>query len=258
MNFLINNLSSGLITPAIILAVLAYFIRLFGMIIVDLAPVSDDKKWRAEFAGLMFFINFIVYPGLVGVLLAYWSRGWLFFRSDLVNLILLLGVFVYFALKLTFSLPKHFGTPIELSVNKSIEGSFEEEFRKFLKGFIGWFQVPSGLIIMQVAVGILLFSAAHEYLKGNVVLLLFFLIFSFLSFICIAANYSIKTNKLIKNVDIYFLNNIEPMLNCTVAKINNDNIKLIKDRKLIFLNKNEVLRIVMNPNLPDSGSSDKA
>lgn len=65
-------------------------------------------------------------------------------------------------------------------------------------------------------------------------------------FVWSAVQYSLNKVKDISPVDVYFLNgNTEPLQGVHVLKINDDNIRIRSEDKIIILNKDQVLKIEM-------------
>ncbi len=46
------------------IAVITFFVKIFGKIIVDYMPYCDDRKYAVEITGISFFLMKVVYPSL--------------------------------------------------------------------------------------------------------------------------------------------------------------------------------------------------
>ena len=234
MEYNFNGLA-WLLTPTIIVAALAYLIRLFGKIISDQKPFSDDRNWEIELAGLFFFLNFIVAPGVVGYAAAYYlgsfgAGHWIHFlvASFLGGWILVATIYL---------LQKIYQVKFpEASLFK--QAKKDPTLQKLLEAMVGLNLITPqwALSIIFVYVGVL------EYQSGSVPWMIYIGATLLFNFIFMASNHGLRAN-LPPKVDVYLIGNPEPMKDLTLLKINEDNVRLRDNDKVIILNKSQVLKI---------------
>jgi MFS family permease len=226
---------SGLLTPAVIIAALAYLVHLFGKIISDQKPFSDDRDWEIEFSGLFFFLNYIVAPGVVGYVAARYigplgAGHWIHFL-----LVSFLGGWIL--ITTLFLLEKIYQIKLpDASLFKKAKK--DPLLQKFLEAMVGLnlLTPPWLLSIVFIYVGVL------EYQSGNILWFIFIGATLLFNFMFMASNNTLRTNRPPK-VDISLISNMEPMRDLILLKINNDNIRLRDGGKIIILNKAQVLKI---------------
>jgi hypothetical protein len=60
-----------LIPPSILVAFLIFIIKIFGKIISDFNPYTDDRKYMSELEGFLFLLTHIIYPSFFAALTYY-------------------------------------------------------------------------------------------------------------------------------------------------------------------------------------------
>lgn len=227
-----------IVPPAIVLSVLAYFVKFFGKIIEDQNPFSDDRNWSVEISGVFFMLNLII-SGLIGVFVATNCRwgvdNWWIHLITLLIISSLGGALymnnTYLASEL-FSIGK-----------KNID-----KLEKKSLGVTKFFSDVGNYIGVGILPIILFFFGTLEYLSKNIYFIIFYFCNIFFIFILLALNFSLKKilRQGITPVNVYFTDNQrDPLINVNILKMNPDNIRIREGDRVIFLNKNEVLKTEM-------------
>lgn len=211
---------TALIPPAIIGAIIVFCIKFFGKVVSDQRPFADDRDWQRELDGISFFARNILSP-IVGVFILQ-SKGYnpfLFNRYDLSLILLAIAVSVtqVFVIKRAHAFLKN----IKLD---------EDKITAYLK--------KSFLMLVSLGILILLFYLfAKEmyfyFIAGSVYFVLHLISF--------AVYESLNTTNIVVS-DIYF-NDKTKMSKCRVMKINDDNVRVIKDDEIVILNKSMISKI---------------
>jgi MFS family permease len=226
----------GLVTPAIIIAALAYLVRLFGKIASDQKAFSDDRDWEIELSGLFFFLNFIVAPGVIGYAAAHYlgsfgAGHWIhfFIVSILGGWILVTTLFLF-------------------------EKIYQVKFPNV--GFFKQMKDPTFRKLVEIGVGlnmmtpqwilsiIFIYVGTLEYQSGSILWFVFIGSTILFNFIFMAANGPLKGVKLSK-VDVYLTGDQGVMRDLTLLKMNDNNVRLRDNDKVIILNRAQVLKVEM-------------
>lgn len=234
MNYLEGLNLQNFITPAIIIAIIAYFIKFFGRIISDQKPFSDDRGWEIELNGFYFVLN-LFFIGSFGIALSFLFP--IKINSNIGHFIILILVLILGTIPLLTGLAM-------MKKNYKISSSK-------LDRLLDNFKLNNKAIIILSAISSLIITPALFYLIAleliNFNVLWFTIISSekILILILLALNYSLSKYKPMM-ADIYFTNGNEPLINMEILKINSDNIRLRKDNKIIILSKHLVSKIESN------------
>ncbi len=231
---------SNLITPAILLAVLGYLIRLFGRIITDAEAFVDDYKWHVELSGLMFAINYIAFPGLVAVLLLYFNPIKLIF-SFWVGLVMLTLVTGMLYVNGSMSGKTFYKLP-ELKSGAESKNN-DDSFQLFFEKFLSWLNKPFsnyGLFLISIVLMLILCAQAGS---TSTIKLAILILYNFIAYIFICVLYSLNKSKQLSQANIYFISGVEPVRDCLLLKINNDNLRVRVGDQLFIINKNQVLKV---------------
>lgn len=229
-----------LIPPALILGVFAYLVRFFGKAITDQKPFADNRDWDIELSGIHFFLNLILFPGVLGVLAAthigplgtgHWWRfiivivcaGWLWSVSGLY------GKKVYDIKTPTIHL---FAFAKEAEKNAEEFESFVLKASRFL---------PLWLFSIIFA-----YAFTLEYQSGSLGWMLMIGIEIFIGLLFMAIISSLMAARLPK-IDIFFNDGTDPVKNVTLLKINNDNVRIKENGQASLLNRDQIKRIDFLP-----------
>lgn len=233
-----NTYLTGLITPAIVISVIAYLSHFFGKIINDQSPFSDNESWAIELRGVLFTLD-IALLGIWGVYLANLSSwGYPHWWIHIITLIVISMMAGALFLSNIYLAAKFF------NADKNNIKLLEEK----TQGFIEIFAMSDKYINSGIFSLILFYFGTLEYLSKNIYFIIFYFPIIFYVFILLAHNFSLK--KSIKGkivlVDIYFKDaNKEMIKGAVILKYNEDNIRVRLEDKIIILNKNEVFKIEM-------------
>ena len=223
----------SLIPPAVALALLAYFIRLFGKIIADQKPFSDDREWEIELGGIMFMI--MLAQGIVGAAAAIYGPLLLSYRwmhsVDFAIVAVLLGLTFWAnaALSQRFFL---------------IDGGTLQKNNELFSFF---YKLGKHAPISLVPV-VLFYAGTVEYLSGSVVWIVLIWALILYTLIVLALIYSLR--RMMKQervgVDIHFVDRSrKPLKNVIILKVNDDNIRLRHGDTVMIINKDQVLKLEM-------------
>ena len=224
----------NLITPAIFIGVLAYLTRFFGKIITDQNPFADSREWEVELAGTNFMINLTI--GVAGIATAlYWIPWqvdrWWEHLIVLASLSVVSGIFL-------------FG-------NSALSGEFfklgQEKVSKLtgdMRVFHDIFLKIGKYIPFTIPPIILFYIATIEYQSGNILWIIVIWSIIFFTLIQMAFNFSLRKFKRRTGVDVYFIDNSEPLKDVTILKVNSDNIRIrTNDYHILIVNKSLVAKI---------------
>lgn len=242
---------ASLITPAIAVGVLAYFTRLFGRVVSDQKPFSDNRDWEIELSGVMFMISLT--PGVLGIALAsqgiYMASGWMHILNLLlVSFILTLALFANTALGQEF-----------FRLNLVSEALHETSKEIYNFAYLLGKHVP----LWAVAIP-LFYAGAVEYLLGSIIWMILIVPLILYALISLASIYSMRNMMRRERVDVtvHFVNERRgPLTSAMILKVNEDNIRLRHENSVLIINKNEILKIeipVPANHLPDRNDQGKS
>ena len=222
---------SILLPPAIIISILAFFVHLFGKVATDHAPYADDRKWKREISGVLFILSYIVTP-VVGIIFGYIlfiefiSFNFIQFLWDLFLQSVLFAIVVINIVSFRMIEKK---TPDFIYKNKSATGDKNYHLQK------SRFYLFSICIMLFI----IMLNNWGEYLY-----MLLAVMYLFIHLLGFAIYLSLKDEN-ISIADIYFINGSgeQPIKECRILKVNNDNIRIIKDGIAMVINKSQILRI---------------
>lgn len=242
MNILDWQKIIDLIPFAVIISIIVFLVRFFGKVISDQVPFADNRTWHEDLSGISFFSHQILSPVIL-ILIAY-SRGcrfWLFPKEDW--LLLVVGFLAFISLNIVLKKTLSF-----LKDNDFDEGNLFSCLTNFFsyndekKGngdkmiFYKYLVFPIISLCMMVIALFLYFWGQYYHLVG-VLLYLFLHLTAF-------ALLSSLIRRNIMLADIRFINKSQNTIkNCRVLKVNDDNVKIYKDKKVIILNKVLILSI---------------
>jgi hypothetical protein len=227
---------AGFITPAISLAVLAYLTNFFGQIIADQYAFTDDRKWHIQIAGSWFMLNIIV-GGTLGVWLANTlpiGRGhWWLHLVTFIVFSLIGSALIFFNARTS---NKIFN--IKTEQFKKIDGKYSglASFYASMGKYI-----PVGILPIAV-----FYFDTLEFYSQNIYWIILFFSFGLMMFAWSALGSSFKQVEDTAPVTIYFVDKTrDPVTPARILKVNEDNIRLRVENKIVILNKGEVLKIEM-------------
>jgi len=229
-----------LIQPAILLSAIVFLIHFFGKIISDQKPFSDNRRWEIELSGVMFFANFIVLYGIIGASLA--------IKWNIVNS---MGHWVSLFIVLFISGFIQFSTLYLTEQNYKIQMPLLEKIRSNNKILNQEVKIPymkkksTNRIVLGFSSLIFMYILISEYFIGDPLWFSIFAIEIFVSYLILAINYSLINIQPII-VDVYVAGQSEPVKQALLLKVNDDNLRLRQDDKIIILNKNKVDKIEMS------------
>lgn len=231
------------IPAAVIISIIVFLVRFFGKVIADQVPFADDRKWLEEIGGVKFFTGYILSP-LLWVFLWY-SRGWrfwLFPKEDFwIFIISLVSIIIATVVKTKSS---------DFFINNDFDDGNLGLFIKKLAGFKDKLKLNKGdwMILLKfiflsantlfIAVLMFYFYEWHSYYHILVAIIYFFnhlILFAFLT----SLN---KRNILIANIE-FIDRKRKPFNNCRIIKVNNDNAKVIYNKKGFIINKSLISTI---------------
>ncbi len=236
----------NIVTPAIVLTVLAFLAKFFGKIITDQKPFADERGWDIELNGFNFMLG-LIFNGSIGVALALawpWiSISW-FSHAVILFFVFFIGGSLLFAdIKMG---NKIYDIPHPDAENK--EREFLAKYPKIAnyyndtKSSFEWLIKIGTLAPVWLIQIIIPYLVAQEYFKQNVFWFIVILSQAFLAIIFLALKYSLQKTKLQK-ADIYFANSQTPLTGATLLKVNDDNIRVRINDKIMILNKSQVEKI---------------
>lgn len=239
----LNNITNPEIFATLILPLSAFLIIFFGKIITDATPFADDRKLLREIEGIIFFLLHVVSPAigvaflllicsdLYNIVLAFNNHN-LFqylsqFCTDIFMQLVLMAVIILVILSFWF---------INKEVNDFVyknKAITESKYYFLQKDFLSFLTLSLMLLI-----ALLYYREEYVYIAPITV-------FLFLHLLGVAIFSSLKSQN-IGMVDIYFTEESrkESMMECRLLKINEDNIKIVKDGACILINKAQVFKIV--------------
>ena len=222
---------STLLPPAVIISISAFLIYLFGKVTTDHAPFADDRKWKREISGVLFILCHIITP-VAGIFFVYKLSIALincnifqFFGNLFLQFILLIIVIIIVS---SFTL-------IEKRTNDFIykgKAITDDKYYFLQKSFFSFFTIS----IMSL---IILLNNWGEYLYAMLAVM-----YLFIHLLGLAIFLSLK-NENISIADIYFIDSSkkQSIKECRVLKVNDDNVKIIKNNTAMIINKSQILRI---------------
>ena len=222
---------SILLPPAIIISILAFFVHLFGKVATDHAPHADDRKWKREISGVLFILLYIVTP-VAGILFGYKifieiiSFNFIqFFWDIILQFVLLVIVFIII---LNFRMIEK-KTHDFIYKNKSATGDKNYHLQKSRFYFFS----------ICIMLFIIMLNNWGEYLY-----MLLAVMYSFIHLLGFAIYLSLKDEN-ISIADIYFINGSgeQPIKECRILKINDNNVRIIKDGIAMVINTSQILKI---------------
>jgi hypothetical protein len=236
------NLTS-LITPAIAISIIAYLTHFFGKIIEDQNPFADNRKWAIEISGIFFMVNIV--SGIVGIYVA--INGFWFIPSyfgvgqSWLHLVTVFTLSFFVCVLLVNNM--YLGSKL-FNINKKTIENLEKNTFGITKELsnIGKYVGIGTLPI------VLFYFATLEYLSGNIYWIIIYFSNIFLTFILLALNFSLKKFTKGDNItlaSIYFIGKKKPLTNVRILKVNEDNVRIRVEDKIIILNKTEVSKIEM-------------
>jgi hypothetical protein len=223
-----SNILLELIPPAIIISFAVFLIKFFGRALSDQAPFADDRKWKEELEGTTFFLFYVLSP-LSGALLLI-GRGFNPLNMNHYDILfIILGV-------------------VSIFIAKSIK---KDVFNFFAKAEVvrkdSHINIKQGINTISLFIFLLIIyyynNQAYFYIIPTS-------IFLFINLIYLAIFLSIKKENILIG-DIFFLNKKKSIKNCRIIKVNNDNIRLLKDNKIIIINKGLIERMEIKCNKKD-------
>lgn len=225
-----------LITPAVAVAVLAYLTNFFGKVITDQQPFTDDRKWHVQVAGSVFMLNIII-SGTLGIWLANTftygvGHWWLHLTTFLVFGVLGSSLLFY-----------------NMKISNDIYNFRKESYKKLddtLGGLVSFYAsigkyIPVGVLPIAV-----FYFATLEFYSQNLYWIIVTATLGFTMLIWSAFGYSLRKIEEIAPVTIYFSDQTtDPITPARILKVNEDNIRLRVDNKIVILSKDDVLKIEM-------------
>lgn len=225
------------IAPAFILSIVVYLVRFFGKIIADQKPFSDNRNWEIEISGINFFLGLILLPSILGVFAAlswgelgsgHWTRyiivsicgSWLWFTMNLL---------VESVYKIKAPVIRTFFTLSTLG-----EGNFE----KFSKNTLRF----NNYIPLLIFPTIFAYILTLEYRAGNLWWVVIMGVQVFVGLIFAALNYSLRRLQL-PQINIFFVNNTDPVKNVILLKINDDNVRIKNGEQVTIINRDQIKKI---------------
>ena len=230
----------NLIPPAVLLGVVAYLVRFFGRAITDQRPFADDRNWDIEISGIYFFLSFILFSGILGVLGAlrfgtlytdHWAR-FVIIGICITWLWLLGGLYAkkVYGIKFLWLQSFFIGDPDK-------EGKAEKLGESILK--------ISRYIPLWIFSVIFIYILTLEYQSNSIGWMLFNGVEIFIGFIFMALIYSLLPLRL-PQVDIFF-NDGTAMQNVTLLKMNSDNIRIKDGDQVVVINRDQVKKVEFFP-----------
>lgn len=238
-----------LLPPAFLLAAIAYLVRFFGKVITDQKPFSDERNWEIEISGIKFFINLVLFYGILGSIMALhcgnfglgpWSMfiitsicvGWLWFIG---------GLLVERVYKIKFPFLRLF-----VMGSKNMQED-SEKLKEYILRVSRFIPLSFFSIIFSYALTI-------SYQTNNPGWIAIIAINIFLGFFFMALVYSLYDLRL-PQVDISFTDGKDTIYDSTLLKVNDTNIRLKKDGQVIIVNWSQVKKIDYFPAKNDSDLS---
>ena len=225
-----------LLPPALLVSAAAYLTHFFGKVIADQQPFVDDRKWHIELAGVYFFVNQVVFPGILGIAAAlHWGslgtgHKWHLFIVSVIGAFLL---FTNTILGDRLYQKKSALTKIFVRMAED-----EKSWENFTTVFINL----SALVFPWILSIILVYVMTLEYQMGNVWWFAAMAVEVFLAYLFLALNYSLRITKLPK-VDLYVVSSKKPLRGLMLLKLNADNVRLRDKDKVILLERSQVAKI---------------
>lgn len=239
-----------LIPPAILFAILWYFIKLFGKMIDDFSAYSDNRKYSAELNGITYFTVIIAFPVLLLIITIYLMMTYDFVKSVPKWLITWVPpIFSY----IIYSI---YSTKIRLASIKFFDRDREKQLLDFVIEFLNfiipnWGSMSEKFIFSPVKfdkiwVYFLFLGVYLSYLSQNIFSMSITFLFTFILLLLIPSNYAMKKFGLLE-ANIIMKNKKDNILNCKIIRVNDDSIRLKKDSKIYILNRSDVLKIEIIP-----------
>lgn len=246
-----------LITPAVLISVFVFLVKFFGKVQADEVPFADDRGWHEEVSGIMFIYKYCVANFFSLILIAVFvgCRPWL------NN-----GFWMWTSGIILFYIPFHlvcrastylFKMDIFAKIandEKLISGLKKAKYPdiEFFTNTFLWFQKKySGKISeteLSVVAAFSLFFSLVIFFSGNIVyaVLIGFVLFIIFFFIAVTDSL-LKVKKIVADI---VLKNGEILEDCTVLKINKDNIKYKYQEQFYILNKDSFLKLKIIKEVP--------
>lgn len=225
-----------LLPPALLVSAAVYLTHFFGKVIADQQPFADDRKWQIEIGGIYFFVNQVVFPGILAVAAAlHWgdlgTGHW--WRLIIVSLI---GGFLLFTNTLladkryqrTSTLGKIFGRTSEE----------KEVWEKCTTVFIKL----SALALPWLLSIVLIYVMTLEYRADNAWWFAAMAVEVFLAYLFLALNYSLRNTSL-PRVDVHLVDSKKPLQDLILLKVNSDNIRFRDKEKIILMERSRIAKI---------------
>ena len=255
-----------ILSPAILLGVLAYLTNFFGKAISDQKAFSDDRGWEIQLQGVFFFVLTIVPSGFAGFLVStnLGTLGMSFsFRAFLIFIVVVWVTLVsqYFSQKL-YGLP-----PV---VKPEQKAAFKQKLRDTLKKqghseeiaddvesvFARIWQTIELLItnrkvytltvatfFMWMLIAEIQYYIAQEFSTVELARLIILASLVFMGFFTLAYNKSLRMFKKLLVVDIYPVGG-EPFREVSLLKVNDTNVRfLVGGEKLVIMSLDRIERI---------------
>ena len=256
-----------ILSPAIILGVLAYLTNFFGKAISDQKPFADDRSWEIQLQGVFFFVLTIIPAGFVGFIISsqIGTLGVPFSMRAFLVLALVVWVTLvsqYFSQKLygLSSLVKPeqkaaFKEKLRDTFRKyghsediadDIENVFAAIWRKFESSITNR-EVPTltvATFYMWMLIAEIQQYIAHTFSSAELARLIFLASLIFMGFFTLAFNKSLRMYKKLLIVDIYPVGGGEPIRNASLLKVNDTNVRFLNGTdKLVIMSRDRVERI---------------
>lgn len=220
-----------LITPAVILGVVGYFARFFGKIIADQSPFADEREWMIELSGFMFMLNLStgVIGGIAALNLPHLGFGWMHW----INFTIVSLIVVIFSITNSQLFAEFYHLKANVFKKEDV-GADVIKTTHHIGQHIPHFLVPI----------ILGYIGTIEYLSGSVVWIVISWTLILFALLQLATNFSLRKFNERVGTDIYFIDDSrETIRDALILKVNEDNIRIRVQNKIMILNKSEVFKI---------------
>lgn len=230
---------SILLPPAVIVSILAFLIYLFGKVTTVYSPFADDRKLKIEISGVSFILNHIITPAAgiffiykLGIALINYNI-FQFFGNLFLQFILLVIVIIIIS---SFTLIEK-RTNDFIYEDKAITGDKYYSLQNILFYLFTMFMISL----------IILLNKQEEFLYAILVIM-----YLFIHLLGLAIFLSLK-NENISITNIYFITSSgeKPIKECRILKVNDDNVRIIKNNIAMIINKSQILRIEEKRNKRD-------
>jgi hypothetical protein len=220
-----------LITPAVILGVIGYFARFFGKVIADQNPFFDERAWAVELGGFIFTLNLSI--GVIGVVaalnLSHLGFGWMHW----VNLIVTSLLLTIFSITNSQLFARFYRLKPSTFKKQGIGADFVAVVE-----FIG-LRTPHFLV--PIVLG---YIGTVEYLSGSIIWTVISWTLIIFTLLNLATNSSLRKYQERVGTDIHFIDSSrEPIRDALILKVNEGNIRIRVENKIMILNKDEVFKM---------------